>query len=385
MIFTFYIIYNLGANFAKIAHSYVSRVGFLKFERDIVDCGVGWAAAMQVFDRSQSTFEEATLCESERRTANSFTNLLQHIEGITLESQRNLHNNCDDGIEASQRGNPLRYELVPPQYLSKRRGYAVCRRCAVNAHHTDERKFVNLFEHHNEESTKAIHARQLTIENKQVKRITDMGEKKFVKTKANGVDQRQIYLTIELSGCLINAIHAITEAIKATKALQFVSGDLYPSLMRDLKLLHEFYERLRNYNTEIRRMSNSRKHHHANNQEILPVDESKLTNPLTANKADTNETNVTISDHANVPLRTTGDDLKGSSQEIENLSVERSQPMEYSVIRPTEQNNVAVEVKRTLSALCFCEIERKNNTKHLSRSRLGPLWTRQDYLDYLET
>lgn len=65
-------------------------------------------------------------------------------------------------------------------------------------------------------------------------RVVDTDEKKDVKTIAGGMDQRQIYLTIELSGCLIKAINAIIEAIKATKALQFVSGDLYPTLMHDL-------------------------------------------------------------------------------------------------------------------------------------------------------
>lgn len=80
--------------------------------------------------------------------------------------------NClQDGIQTNQRGNPLRYELVPPQYLLKRQGYAVCRHCAINAHGTNERKSVNLFEHHNEESTKTKYVRQQINEDKQMKRL----------------------------------------------------------------------------------------------------------------------------------------------------------------------------------------------------------------------
>uniref|UniRef100_A0A0M3IDL7 Uncharacterized protein n=1 Tax=Ascaris lumbricoides TaxID=6252 RepID=A0A0M3IDL7_ASCLU len=253
--------------------------------------------------------------------------------------------NClQDGIQTNQRGNPHRYELVPPQYLLKRRGYAVCRHCAINAHGTNETKSVNLFEHHNEESTKTKYVRQQINEDKQMKRVVDTDEKKDVKTIAGGMDQRQIYLTIELSGCLIKAINAIIEAIKATKALQFVSGDLYPTLMHDLELLHEFYKRLRNYNSEIRRMKNLREHHHANNQRILNIGAIKFANPLIANEANTNEMNVTVSKQANIPSRTIQNKVKGSSQEKENLSVERNQPMEHFVIRPTEQNNAAVEV-----------------------------------------
>lgn len=44
------------------------------------------------------------------------------------------------------------------------------------------------------------------------------------------------------------------------------------------ELLHEFYKRLRNYNSEIRRMKNLREHHHANNQRILNIGAIKFAN-----------------------------------------------------------------------------------------------------------
>ncbi|VDM47077.1 unnamed protein product [Toxocara canis] len=210
-------------------------------------------------------------CQSEERVAHNFINLLHHIENVTLESQKTLNFDDQPGKQVAQGGNPLKYELIPPRYLLKRQGYAVCRHCAVSANRACESKNANLFEYCNDHLVQQQCAKQQPSEQMQMQTCAVGGEEtKGAHNAINRTVQRETYLTIELKGCLIKAINSVIETIKATRDLQFVSGDLYPKLANDIKLLRDLYERLRTYNTEMHRMKQARESY-TNKQEIRNV------------------------------------------------------------------------------------------------------------------
>ncbi|KHN74580.1 hypothetical protein Tcan_08766 [Toxocara canis] len=78
---------------------------------------------------------------------------------------------------------------------------------------------------------------------------------------------------------------------------------------------------------------------------------------------------------------------KSAARQTNNIPIESEQrsTQRHFVIRPLDNEITSVQVKRTLSATSSCTLERRQHIPRDIHVRMGPLWTKYDYVTYLET
>ncbi|MCP9257432.1 hypothetical protein DINM_000674 [Dirofilaria immitis] len=151
------------------------------------------------------------------RSIDNFANVLRQIE---IETERDLKHQqlLDERLrilaqEPKRSLNPLRYQLIPPRYRAKNRGYAVCRPCAEQSYRQSEPFSTNftLTDHLRESSPEELPERSERV-----------------------IKNDECYFTIELGCRLAQLTRLIFASIKVLNELKFVSDNIYPMLNNDI-------------------------------------------------------------------------------------------------------------------------------------------------------
>ncbi|KAM3728747.1 Pre-mRNA-splicing factor [Dirofilaria immitis] len=171
------------------------------------------------------------------RSIDNFANVLRQIE---IETERDLKHQqlLDERLrilaqEPKRSLNPLRYQLIPPRYRAKNRGYAVCRPCAEQSYRQSEPFSTNF--------TLTDHLRESSPEE-----LPEHSERV--------IKNDECYFTIELGCRLAQLTRLIFASIKVLNELKFVSDNIYPMLNNDITYLNELYLRMKSNYAQYRNL-----------------------------------------------------------------------------------------------------------------------------------
>uniref|UniRef100_A0A8R1TSY4 Uncharacterized protein n=1 Tax=Onchocerca volvulus TaxID=6282 RepID=A0A8R1TSY4_ONCVO len=180
-----------------------------------------------------------TVCSSSSTNRNTiadryndnFANVLRQIENETqrdLRRQHLLDQHLRVLTQEPKRFNPLRYQLIPPRYRMKHKGYAVCRLCAERSR------------------------RQAIPPTSTNFGLTDYLHENSPEHSERITNEDECYFPVELGCCLARLTRLILTSVKVLKELKFLSGNMYPMLSNDITYLDGLYLRIKSNYTQYR-------------------------------------------------------------------------------------------------------------------------------------